>query len=401
MANNIHKLTKKQINSISIPGRYNDGGGLYLYVRKGGTKIWTYRFRQDGKLKEMSLGSVSNSNHLREVRSKIIDLRKQVKAGHNPITKKRKADQIIKHERRNDILFGEILVEFFASKERTGFFTTERTRKRWHYCLHHHSKKLHATHIAEISTKDVYKVLEPIWLSKTETASRTRLYIEAVLSWAKTMEYRTGENPATWRGNLDQLLTSKERVSPVKHHPAMAWQEIPLFFAKLKRLEMPAARLLEFIILTASRSGEARGAVWSEVDLDTLVREIPATRMKMKRPHLVPLQGRTLELVNQAKIRGSNGLLFPNIRSEKEFSYNAPMVVLKKLGVQNLTVHGFRSSFKTWALESTNFPTQAIEFALAHETKNAVERAYIRGNKMLDKRREVMTEWNNYCTSCR
>ena len=397
MANNIHKLTKKQISSISTPGRYNDGGGLYLYVRKGGTKNWSYRFRQDGKLKEMSLGSVSNSNHLRDARSKVISLREQVKAGQNPIAKKRKVNSIVKDKRRTDSLFGEILVEFFESKQRTGFFTTERTQKRWHYCLYHHAKKLHGKHISEISTKDVYKILEPIWLSKTETASRTRLYIEAVLSWAKTMEYRTGENPATWRGNLDQLLTSKERVSPVRHHPAMPWQDIPSFFAELKRLEMPAARLLEFIILTASRSGEARGAVWSEIDLDRLVWEIPAHRMKMKRPHLVPLHGRTLELFAQAKMNGLSGLVFPNMRSGKEFSYNAPMVVLKKLDVQNLTVHGFRSSFKTWALENTNFPTQAIEFALAHETRNTVERAYIRGNKMLNKRREVMAEWDIYC----
>ena len=157
--------------------------------------------------------------------------------------------------------FKRVLDEFFESKRRVGFFTSERTRKRWHYCLYHHAKGLHGKCISEISTKDVFSVLEPIWISKTETASRTRLYIEAVMSWAKTMEYRTGENPAVWRGNLDQLLTSKERVSPVRHHPGMPWQEIPEFFAKLTKLEMPAARVLEFIILTAGRSGEIRGAL--------------------------------------------------------------------------------------------------------------------------------------------
>lgn len=295
--------------------------------------------------------------------------------------------------------FKRVLDEFFESKRRVGFFTSERTRKRWHYCLYHHAKGLHGKCISEISTKDVFSVLEPIWISKTETASRTRLYIEAVMSWAKTMEYRTGENPAVWRGNLDQLLTSKERVSPVRHHPGMPWQEIPEFFAKLTKLEMPAARVLEFIILTAGRSGEIRGALWSEIDFNKCVWEIPAERMKMKRPHIVPILGRSLELLKSAETRNSTDLVFLNERSGKAFSYNAPMVVLRKLGVEDLTVHGFRSSFKTWALENTNFPTQAIEFALAHETRNAVEGAYVRGNRMLEKRRDVMIEWDRYCRS--
>ena len=397
MANSIHKLTKKQIDSFSNPGRYNDGGGLYLYVRKGGTKIWTYRFRQDGKLKEMSLGSVSNSNHLRDARSKVINLREQVKAGQNPITEKKKADVIIKQERRADRVFGDVLFEFFESKDKTGHFTSERTRRRWHYSLMVHAKKLHMLSIKHIKTSDVYKVLEPIWISKTETASRTRLYIEAVMSWAKTMGYREGENPAVWRGNLDQLLAPKNRVSPVRHHPGMAWQDIPEFFSKLRDMEMPAARLLEFIILTASRSGEARGALWSEINLDKMVWEIPAARMKMKRPHLVPIQGRLVSLIKEARINRMNELVFPNMKTGREYSYNAPMVVMKRLEVYDLTVHGFRSSFKTWALENTSFPTQAVEFALSHETRNAVEGAYIRGNRMLEKRRDIMAAWDKYC----
>ena len=270
----------------------------------------------------------------------------------DPLLEKTKKDELVKKELSHVLRFSEILDEFFASKEKVGFFTSERTRKRWHFCLHNHAKGLHRKYISEITTVDVFKVLEPIWVSKTETASRTRLYVEAVMSWAKTMGYREGENPAVWRGNLDQLLTSKERVSPVKHHPGMAWQDVPKFYAELAKLGMPAARLLEFIILTAARSGEARGAIWDEVNLDKGIWEIPAKRMKMKRPHLVPIQGRTLELFKQAKMNDESGLVFPNMRSGKEFSYNAPMVVLKKLGVENLTVHGFRSSFKTWALEN-------------------------------------------------
>jgi len=210
---------------------------------------------------------------------------------------------------------------------------------------------------------------------------------------------RDGPNPATWRGNLDQLLTPKERVKPSKNHPALPWQEIPELMKKLRGMDTPASYLTEFIILTASRSGEARGALWQEIDLEENVWSISAERMKMKRPHIVPLEGAAKDIVERVLKYRNLDLVFENPRSLKAFSYNAPMVTLRKLGYNHITTHGFRSSFKTWALEATNFPTQAIEFALAHETKNTVERAYIRGNKMLDKRREVMIAWDDYCSS--
>ena len=234
---------------------------------------------------------------------------------------------------------------------------------------------------------------------KTETASRTRLYIEAVLAWAIAMEYRDGPNPAVWRGNLDQLLTPKERVKLSKNHAALPWQDIPKLMKQLRDMKTPASYLTEFIILTAARSGEARGAVWDEIDLDAGVWEIPAERMKMKRPHLVPLVGASRRLVERAQEYPHETIVFPNPRNRRVFSYNAPMVTLRKLGYHGITTHGFRSSFKTWALEATNFPTQAIEFALAHETKNTVERAYIRGNRMFDKRCEVMKSWDKFCGS--
>ena len=241
-------------------------------------------------------------------------------------------------------------------------------------------------------------MLIPIWGDKTETASRTRLYTEAVMSWAIAMQLREGPNPATWRGNLDQLLTPKERVKPSKNHAALAWQEVPTLMKKLRGMDTPASYLTEFIILTASRSGEARGALWSEIDLDDAIWTISAQRMKMKRPHIVPLIGATKSIIEKRSEYLSNTIIFENPRSQKAFSYNAPMVTLRKLGYHDITTHGFRSSFKTWALEATDFPTQAVEFALAHETKNTVERAYIRGNKMLNKRREIMAAWDEFCS---
>ena len=200
----------------------------------------------------------------------------------------------------------------------------------------------------------------------------------------------------SWRGNLDQLLPPKERVSPSKNHPALAWQDIPELMARLRKMETPASFLTEFIILTAARSGEARGAVWDEIDLDRHVWAVTAERMKMRRPHMVPLTTSSLRLIENAKGLHDE-IVFCNPSNSRQFSYNAPMVALRKLGYEGITVHGFRSSFKTWALEATNYPTQAVEFSLAHETKNTVERAYIRGNKMLDKRRDLMKSWDDFC----
>ena len=395
----MHKLNRNVVKGLSAPGRYNDGGGLYLMVRKSGLKTWVYRYAIDGRTRDMGLGTVSNLNDIAEARKAAGQARLKVKAGQDPLDVKVEQQAAQKVLRAKTQRFGDVLDDFFASKDKTGYFRTARTQSRWHYNLYTHAKTLHPLSIDSIETRDVYSVLEPIWLTKTETASRTRLYIEAVLAWAKTMGLRSDPNPAVWRNNLDQLLTPKERVSPSKNHPAMPWQDVPEFIRRLRILDWPSAKLLEFIILTASRSGEARGALWEEVDLDRSVWEISAERMKMKRPHMMPIcDDLKAILLRQSKLR-INEFVFPNLRTGKQFSYNAPMTSLKKLGHDDVTTHGFRSSFKTWALEGTNFPTQAIEFALSHETRNTVERAYVRGNKMLEKRREVMKAWGDFCAS--
>ncbi|WP_371395313.1 tyrosine-type recombinase/integrase [Fretibacter rubidus] len=398
MSRAIRRLNRAVVKAINEPGRYNDGNGLYLIVKKSGSKSWLYRYRLNGGRRDMGLGSVSLTNNIDVVRKKADEVRALVQAGIDPLERRETDVERRIQEIEKQYTFAEIIDLFFKSKDSTGYFRTQQTRRRWYFCLTTHAKGLHKTQLSKITTKQVYKILEPLWMVKTETASRTRLYIEAVLAWAIAMEYRDGPNPAIWRGNLNQLLTPKERVKPSRNHPALPWQEIPTLMKKLRGLETPASYLLEFIILTASRSGEARGAVWDEVDTDKRLWEIPAERMKMKRPHIVPLEGASLSLVRDAKLYPHPSLVFHNPRNNKAFSYNAPMVTLRKLGYENITTHGFRSSFKTWALEATSFPTQAIEFALAHETKNTVERAYIRGNRMLDKRREVMLAWDNYCS---
>lgn len=395
----MYKLNRKIVKSLNLPGYYNDGFGLYLQVSKTGGKTWIYRYKLHGRRRDMGLGPLSIANHINVAREKAENARALVKSGVDPIDSRshKQAKQVVEVEARMN--FRDIIEKFFQAKDDAGYFRTEQTRRRWYFCLTTHASRLHAMELNDINTRSVYETVLPLWKDKTETASRTRLYLEAVLAWSIALEMREGPNPATWRGNLDQLLTPKERVSPSRNHPSLPWQQVPELMGKLRNLESPASFLTEFIILTASRSGEARGAQWDEMSIDLKTWSITAQRMKMKRPHIVPLVGAALELVKNAKDKPSTGLVFTNPRSGKPFSYNAPMVTLRKLGYNNITTHGFRSSFKTWALEATNFPTQAVEFALAHETKNTVERAYIRGNKMLDKRRDIMREWDAFCSN--
>lgn len=225
MAGARHKLNRTIVKGLSAPGRYNDGGGLYLMIRKSGLKTWVFRYMIDGRSRDMGLGTLSTLNDIDVARSAADNARLSLKEGRDPLDVKTAKTVALKAERQTRKNFGEVVDAFFVSKDKTGYFQTERTRSRWKYNLYHHAKKLHCKPIGNIETRDVYAVLEPIWLSKTETASRTRLYIEAVLSWAKTMGLRSDPNPAVWRGNLDQILTPKERVSPSVSHPALPWQE--------------------------------------------------------------------------------------------------------------------------------------------------------------------------------
>lgn len=394
----MYKLNRRIVKGLTEPGLYNDGFGLYLQISKTGAKSWIYRYRLDGRRRDMGLGTLSLANHLDTVRERAVEARTLVSKGIDPIEQKNKKQVVRVKKREARLTFLDVVDKFFESKDQSKYFRTEQTRRRWYFCLTTHAAALHKLEIRKITTRDVYETLIPIWGTKTETASRTRLYSEAVFAWAIAMQFRDGPNPATWRGNLDQLLTAKERVKPSKNHAALPWQEVPELMKKLRALNTPASYLTEFIILTASRSGEARGALWDEVNLEDEVWSISAERMKMKRPHIVPLVGAAKSMIIDKSEFQDQALVFQNPSNKKAFSYNAPMVTLRKLGYDNITTHGFRSSFKTWALEATNFPTQAVEFALAHETKNTVERAYIRGNKMLDKRREVMCSWDRFCS---
>jgi integrase len=261
--------------------------------------------------------------------------------------------------------------------------------------------------VADVAVGDVLKVLEPIWKQKPETASRLRGRIETVIDWAIARDYRTAENPARWRGRLQQLLPAKAKIRRVEHHPALAWQEIGAFMAALRAQAGSAARALEFCILTAARSGEIRGATWAEIDFAAAVWTIPGERMKGGRDHRVPLSDAALAVLmgllayhrerhGKHAVPAPDSLVFLGGRNGKRLSENAMLALLKRMGRDDITGHGFRSSFRDWCAEATAYPREIAEAALAHVNKDRVESAYLRGDH-LEKRRRLMTDWSEVC----
>lgn len=254
--------------------------------------------------------------------------------------------------------------------------------------------------IQDVDTNLVVRILDPIWKEKQETASRLRGRLEAILNWAKTRELRTGENPARWRGHLENLLAKKSRARSVKHHPALPYEEIGAFIADLRQQEGIAALALEFTILTAARTGEVIGATFDEFDDEQRVWSVPAGRMKGERAHRVPLSLRAAQIVKELRSVHASSFLFPGRSLEKPLSNMAMLALLKRMGRGDLTVHGFRSTFRDWSSELTGYPREVAEAALAHAVGDQVEAAYRRGD-LFSKRRQMMEAWAKYCDTPR
>jgi integrase len=267
----------------------------------------------------------------------------------------------------------------------------------WEKTLREYAGSLRQTPVDAVTTADVLSVLKPIWFKKPETASRLRGRIERVIDSAKAQGLRTGENPARWRSHLDQLLPKRQQLTR-GHHAAMSYAAVPAFLADLRKREGSAARALEFAILTAARSGEVLGALWHEINLEEAVWTVPAQRMKAGREHRVPLSKRAVALLKEVQGLGSGEFAFPGLSSGKSLSVMALEMVLRRMKVQDATVHGFRSAFRDWAAECTNFPNEVCEAALAHTIKNKAEAAYRRGD-LFEKRRKLMDAWDGHCTS--
>ena len=376
------KLTARKVETAK-PGKYGDGGGLQLAVAPTGAKKWVLRFLWQGKAREMGLGSYPEVS-LAEAREKAISGRRLARSGADPIAERRKD--------RGIPTFGELADEI-AGQLAEGF-RNEKHRAQWKMTLTVYAGPLRAKPVDKIETTDVLAVLRPIWQEKPETASRLRGRIERVLNAAKAKGLRSGENPAAWRGHLENLLPKRQKLTR-GHHAAMPYADVPAFVARLREREAVAALALEFSILTAARSGEVLGARWSEVDLDARVWTIPAKRMKAGREHRAPLSESALAVLEKFGEARVSEFIFPGQGAGRPLS---EMALRRMLGLvaDVVTVHGFRSSFRDWAGNETHFPRELAEAALAHVVGDKAEQAYRRSDA-LEKRRALMEAWAAYC----
>ncbi|MBC6718852.1 site-specific integrase [Aurantimonas sp. DM33-3] len=345
-------------------------------------------FRWQGKLKEMGLGGVSSVT-LAKARERATEARQVLSEGRNPIDERRAG----REERKAAVTFGAFADELV--KDLAHGFRNEKHTAQWTMTLTTYAAPLRNKGLQDVTTDDVLHVLKPIWLTKNETASRLRGRIERVLDAAKAKGLRSGENPARWRGHLEMLLPKRQKLQR-GHHAAMPYQDIPGFMADLHSQKATAALALEFTILTAARSGEALGALWSEMDQEAKMWTIPADRMKAGRQHRVPLSPRALEILKKMEQAKVNSYIFTGQKAERPLSNMAMQMMLRRMNLGHFTVHGFRSAFRDWVGETTDFPRELAELALAHAVGDATERAYSRGDA-LDKRRALMDAWSKYC----
>jgi integrase len=397
MARTISKLTALKVDKTNQPGMYGDGGGLYLRVTDDGAKNWVFRFMLNRRARWMGMGPLHTVS-LSEARKRAGEHRLQRHDGIDPIDARRAKKRQEALEEAKTLTFKEC-AESYIKSHRAGW-RNEKHAKQWEATLATHAEKIMGLPVQAIDTGLVHKVLEPIWAHKPETAGRVRGRIEAVLDWAKVRGYRVGENPARWRGHLDKLLPAHGKVRKVEHHAALPYAELPGFLEALREQEGIAARALEFLVLTAARTGEVIGARWNEPDLLDKVWTVPAVRMKAGREHRVPLSPRAMTILEdmQAHRSGDDGFVFPGGKSGKPLSNMAFLMLLRRMDRGDLTAHGFRATFKTWTSERTSFQNEIVEAALAHVVGSKVEQAYRRGD-MFEKRRRLMQQWATFCTT--
>lgn len=392
-------LTELEIRNAK-PGLHADGNGLYLQVAAEGHKSWIYRFQLAGRRREMGLGALVKVP-VKKARAAAAIAHAQVVQGIDPI-ETRKADKRkniaeIAATAAKAVTFRKVAAAFIADN-RAGWRNAKHVSQ-WENTLETYAGPVIGdTAVGDVDADMVLKILRPIWETKPETASRVRGRIEAVLDYAKAMKWRDGENPARWRGHLAKLLPERKRVKAVQHHPALSWRDLPAFMTDLSECEGVAARALEFAILTAARSGEVRLAQWSEIHAKTATWSVPAERMKARRTHNVPLSKRAMALLDALRRVKDEPLIFPGTRLHRPLSDMTLTAVLRRMERGDITVHGFRSTFRDWCAEATEFPSEAAELALAHVVGDKVEAAYRRGD-MLERRRALMDAWAAWCYS--
>lgn len=395
MARTINKLSAAEVARKSKVGRYADGGGLYLQVSAYGTKAWLFRYMLDGKARHMGLGSVDTFS-LKEARERARLARQLVADGVDPLDERRAKQSAAKAEDAKRMTFNEAAERYIKLKGDE--WRNAKHADQWANTLKTYAEPvIGSLDVSDIETAHIMNVLEPIWAAKTETAKRVRGRIENVLDWATARKYRTGDNPARWRGHLDKMLAAPSKIAKRKHHPAMPYASLPAFMERLRERDGISARALEFTILSAARTGEVIGAQWGEIDLVGKVWTIPAERMKASREQRVPLSDRAVAILEAMPREGE--FVFPGARAKKPLSNMAMLELLRGMEAgEGLTVHGFRSSFRDWAGETTAHPREVIEHALAHRLADKAEAAYQRGT-LFPKRVRLMADWSKYCAS--
>jgi integrase len=402
----------KVTRAVSKPGMYADGGGLYLQVTPGGAS-WIYRYMLKGCAREMGLGPLALYG-LHDARAKALDARRLRHEGVDPIEARRAARAKERLDTARVMTFKQC-ADGYIKAHRAGWRNAKHAAQ-WEATLATYAEPIiGGLPVQAVDTALVMKVLElevrdapdtpaSLWTAKPETASRLRGRIESILDWAKVRGYREGENPARWRGHLDKLLPPRAKVRKVEHHAALPYSELPNFMVALRAQDGVAARALEFAILTAARTGEVLGARWGEIDTAEKLWTIPSERMKAGKEHRVPLSARSMAILQHMKpLRhfsqghsAAEAFVFPGGKYGLPLSNMAFLMLLRRMGREDLTAHGFRSSFRDWAAERTNFPSDVAEMALAHTVSSKVEQAYRRGD-MFERRRRMMAVWATFC----
>ena len=395
-AGEMAKLTVKSLERLG-PGRHADGDGVYLQVKPGGARAWLYRYKTGPKLTMLGLGSYPAVG-LAEARKKAQECRKQREEGQDPLALKRAA-ALLAAEPKSPVgkTFAEVAAEYIEAHK--AGWKSAKTLYIWRHSLEHYAAKAFgAVAVDKVDKPMVVALLRPIWNEKPETAGRVRRHVEAVLNFARAHDYRTGENPAAWRGNLQFAFVEQGKVRAVEHHAALPYAELPAFLRLLRERTGVGVLAFEFAILTACRTSEVLGAEWQEVDFDSRLWSIPGARMKAGKPHVVPLSDRAIEVLKAAADfrRGANSFVWPGDRPGRPLSNMTFLMLLRRMERTDLTAHGFRSTFRDWVSETTDYPGEVAEMALAHVVANKVEAAYRRGD-LLDKRRELMKEWAAFC----
>lgn len=398
MPKRVAEMKVKQVEALKAPGLYAVGGavGLHLQISERSARSWTYRYQINGKRRDMGLGGTDLYN-LAQARERAREARRLVDQGVDPIDQRRAGKQAAMLAAAKSITFEQAAKAYI--KAQSAGWRNSRHAAQWPQSLEAYVFPVFGNlSVQAVDVTLVMKAIEPIWTEKPETASRVRGRIESVLDWATARGYRKGENPARWRGHLENLLPARSKVRRVVHHPALPYAEMSGFMTQLRALDGVACRCLEFAILTCARSGEAIGARWSEIDLAARLWTIPAERMKGGREHRVPLSDAAVAVVEQmAAIRHSD-FVFPGMREGRPLSPMSLVMTLPRLGRTGLTVHGFRSAFADWAAEQTSFQHEVREMALAHKVGDAVVQAYRRTDQF-QKRRELAEAWSRYCSA--